>query len=154
MITDTLQPLTSPAFYLPLGALNFDMNFLLVLIIPLAGMAVGAIAIIGGLIASDRNRRMRHETIRLALEKGQPIPPDLLEPSESEKASNRTQKKGRDDRRSGLVLIAISIGAYLFFRGVGGDGAQWLATIPGLIGVALLVNWFLDRADRNPPSSH
>jgi hypothetical protein len=29
------------------------------------------------------------------------------------------------------------------------DGVKWLALIPGLVGVALLINWALERGGKN-----
>jgi hypothetical protein len=93
-----------------------------------------------------RTRQLHHETIRLALEKGQPLPPELLNLRDS-----AVSKPKSNDRRAGLILIAVGAGLYLFFwgmsdfGGIGGAGVRWVALIPGLIGVALLVNWALDQ---------
>lgn len=59
------------------------------------------------LYAAHRARQMRHETIRLALEKGQPLPPELLQPPAA---------PGSDLGR-GVKLVAIGLGlsAMLFF---------------------------------------
>ncbi len=135
---------------LPLALLAlFDPQRWVVIIMPLAGISLGAIAIIGGMWIADRNRRLRHETIRLALEKGQPIPEFIL----NEDAHGRRSHQPRNDRRTGLILIGVAIGLYLFFRSVGGSAGSWLAAIPGFIGVALLLNWLLERMERPPPSA-
>ncbi len=126
----------------------FDPQRWVVIIMPLAGISLGAIAIIGGLWIADRNRRQRHETARLALEKGLPIPEFIL----NEDAHGR-QRRPRNDRRTGLILIGIAIGLYLFFRSVGGPGGSWVAAIPGFIGVALLLNWLFERMEGPPPSA-
>lgn len=117
------------------------------LILPLAGIALGAVAIISSLYFAHRNRLMKHETIRLALEKGQPIPDSLI--NESDHAGR--VKRPRNDRRSGLILLGVGVGVYLFFDSVGGNGPHWLGAIPALIGVALLINAFFERP--TPPSA-
>jgi len=98
--------------------------------------------------------KLRHETIQRALEKGQPLPPELLEgkplPSEFFALFAR---KARDDRRGGLIAIAVGVGLFVFFGAMRAEGVpeglQWLGLIPGLVGVALLINWALERGEKN-----
>jgi hypothetical protein len=80
-----------------------------------------------------RQSRMLHETLRLTIEKGQPIPPDLLRLGASNPSSNR-------DLRYGLVCIALGLG--LAGYGYGSQEAPWtVGLIPFLIGVAFLITW-------------
>jgi hypothetical protein len=125
-------------------------------LIPFAGMLIGIIAIITPFVFviaivainhlnARKKAELHHETIRLALEKGQPLPPELLSPPAAAEPKAKVS-----DRKSGLILIAVGIGLYFFFLGIGGalnlpPGVQWVALIPGLIGVALLINWVLER---------
>jgi hypothetical protein len=95
-------------------------------------------------------RELHHETIRRALEKGQTLPPELLNMRDS-----AAIKPKSNDRRAGLILIAVGAGLFFFFGGVtdfggihGGTGMRWVGLIPGLIGVALLINWALERNDK------
>ena len=110
-------------------------------VIPLAGMGLGVLGIIFAGYETMQKRRLRHELLRIALEKGQPLPPELLE--------ERPSRKVRDDRRSGLIALAFG-GALFFFLGALPipTGVRWVALIPGFIGVALLLNWMLERLDR------
>ncbi len=104
----------------------------------LAGIAMGFGGMIVGAFAAAQKRRLRHELLRTALEKGQPLPPALLE--------EPVKRAGRDDRRSGIVLIGVSVGLYLFLRLIArGTGVEWVALIPASIGVALLINWALEQ---------
>ncbi len=59
--------------------------------------------VVAVLYARHRARQMRHETIRLALEKGQPLPPELLEPPAA-RAS---------DLARGVKLLALGLGLSL-----------------------------------------
>lgn len=80
-----------------------------------------------------RQSRMMHETLRLTIEKGQPIPPDLLRFRESRSSSNR-------DLRYGLVCLALGLGLAGF--GWGSHEAHWtVGLIPFLIGWAFLITW-------------
>ena len=124
---------------LPLAEVgNFHFSYML---IPLAGMGLGLAGIIIGGIDKLQKRRLRHELLRVALEKGQPLPPELLD--------ERPIKEARDDRRSGLIALAVG-GALFFFLNalVHEPGVKWVALIPGCIGLALLLNWMLERPDR------
>ncbi|MDQ6630331.1 MAG: DUF6249 domain-containing protein [Verrucomicrobiota bacterium] len=98
--------------------------------------------VIVGLSAYFRSRKdkMLHETLRQMIEKGVPIPPELLKPSESIR-----KDRPRSDLRSGLVLIAVGIGLMMMLsaqhKGVG--------SIPLLIGVAFLIVW---KIEQNKPA--
>ena len=110
------------------------------LLIPLAGMALGLVAIVLGMAEKMQKRRLRHELMRVALEKGQPLPPELLDEAPS--------KSGRDDRRSGLIALAVGAALFLFLGAlVPEQGVKWVALIPGFIGLALLLNWVLERQE-------
>ena len=106
--------------------------------------------IVGMKIFNDlKTKELHHETIRRALEKGQTLPPELLNVRDS-----AAMKPKSNDRRAGLILIAVGAGLYFFFGGMtdfGGihsAGLRWVALIPGLIGVALLINWALESRDK------
>ncbi len=116
-------------------------------------------------ISDQKARQLQHDTIRLALEKGQPLPPELLNPSalnpESIKTLGSDGKPKSNDRKAGLILIAVGASLFLFLGGAdslfnlqstGGihhlGGMQWVGLIPGFIGVALLVNWMLERTEK------
>jgi Domain of unknown function (DUF6249) len=113
--------------------------------IPIAGMAFVLGVILIGALEKAHREKLRHETIQRALEKGQPLPPELLE--------GKPLRRAHDDRRGGLVSIAVGIGVFVFFGAMQSegvpDGVKWLGLIPGLIGVALLINWALERGGTN-----
>jgi hypothetical protein len=127
---------------LPL-AVNLDLGFL----IPLGGMAFALGIILIATLEKAQKERLRHETIRHALEKGQPLPPELFEGKQVQKA--------RDDRRGGLMAIAVGIALFVFLGSLHSegvpDGVKWVGLIPGLVGVAMLINWALERGEKNGP---
>jgi hypothetical protein len=114
-------------------------------LIPISGMAFALGVIIVGVLEKAQKERLRHETIQRALEKGQQLPPELLE--------GKPLRRARDDRRGGLIAIAVGIGLFVFFGAMRADGIpdglKWLGLIPGLVGVALLINWALERGEKN-----
>ena len=98
----------------------------LVELIPFAGMLIGFVAIVTpfafivAIVAVNsanarKKAELHHATIRLALEKGQPLPPELLNPPAA-----CEPKRKFNDRKAGLILIAVGIGLYFFFASVGG----------------------------------
>lgn len=120
------------------------------LVVPLA--FVLCIIFIGAL-AKAHKEKLQHETIQRALDKGQPLPPELFsQPQMSPEFFKLLAKHPSNDRRGGLIAIAVGIGLYVFFGAMQSegvpDGLKWLGLIPGLVGVALLINWALDRREK------
>lgn len=115
-------------------------------LIPLGmfSMIIACVAI--GVTARLKRNRMLHETVRMMIEKGQPIPPELLQPQE-------TARRPRSDLRTGLVLVAIGIGLCGLGLSIGSDKAKisGLGLIPILMGVAFLIAWKIE-AKRSGPS--
>jgi uncharacterized protein DUF6249 len=107
----------------------------------------GAPVLIVGLImyfSFSRSRAM-HRTVRMMVEKGQPVPEALLNPPPAQRQ--------RSDLRRGVVLSMIGIGV-MAFLGAASDwegGAWTLGLIPFLIGVGYLLVWKLDTKKDNPP---
>ena len=95
-----------------------------------------------------------HETLRIAFEKGQPVPPELITALQSNIAPRQPTTPESDLRRA-IILIAVALGlcalAYGLWYGlmsvsetaayITGGSVAGSAAIPGLIGVAHLVLW-------------
>lgn len=114
----------------------------------LGGLSFTILLIIFGLKFVQRRQELWHETARVALEKGQPLPPlpqDMKPAKEPDRAT---------DFRTGLVMIATGAGLYLFFAAFIAP-LRFLAAIPGFIGVALLLfgllNAWFGRKDQAAP---
>jgi Domain of unknown function (DUF6249) len=91
--------------------------------------------------------RMMHRTIRMMVEKGQPVPPALLAPPPP-------ALRQRSDMRRGVVLVMVGLGLMLFLGAVNDwEGGAWaVGIIPFLIGVGYLLVWKLEgRKDIPPP---
>lgn len=123
-----------------------------VLIIAIAGMAIAIVIVVAGIYFQSRRTEAWHQTARLALEKGQPIPAfDEGAPQ----ASRDPREEARNDIRSGLISIGVGIGLALFLNALVGRGLAYVGAIPGFIGIALLVNAALNprNSDGKPPTS-
>jgi hypothetical protein len=96
----------------------------------------------------QRRHQLWHETARVALEKGQPLPPmpaDVAPPPP-------TETKPSNDIRTGLILIATGAGLFIFLNTLVGRGLGLVGAIPGFIGLALLLFGTLNTAlKRNRP---
>jgi len=101
-----------------------------------------------------QDRQRMHETLRIAFEKGQPVPPELITALQSNIAP-RQPTTPESDLRKAIILIATGLGlcvlAYGLWYGlmsvsdtaayISGGSVAGAAAIPGLIGVAHLVLW-------------
>jgi Domain of unknown function (DUF6249) len=90
--------------------------------------------------------RMMHRTIRMMVEKGQPVPPALLAPPPP-------ALRQRSDMRRGVVLVMVGLGLMLFLGAVNDwEGGAWAAgIIPFLIGAGYLLVWKLEGRKDIPP---
>jgi hypothetical protein len=110
----------------------------------------GAPVLIVGVImyfGFSRNRMM-HKTIRMMVEKGQPVPPALLAPP-------APAQRQRSDLRRGVVLGMIGIGLILFFGAVNDweNGAWAIGVVPALIGAGYLLVWKLEGGQKPKPDN-
>ena len=113
--------------------------------IPIVGIIFatlfGAPVLIVGLIMffSFWKARSLHKTVRMMVEKGQPVPEALF-------AAPHTPAKQRSDMRRGVILVMVGIGVMILFGALDDwDGGAWaLGIIPFLIGAGYLVVWKLE----------
>ena len=93
--------------------------------------------------------RMMHRTVRMMVEKGQPVPAALLNPPPAQRQ--------RSDMRRGVVLVMIGLGLMIFLAAVNGwdDGVWSIGIIPFLIGAGYLLVWKLEgRGDGSEKTSN
>jgi hypothetical protein len=125
------------------------------ILIPLGFFAFLTAIIIVPVIMRSRDRALLHETLRIAYEKGQPVPPEMIEMLQRDvrDRSGRIARNSADrDLRRAVILIGVALGlvAMGFALGVT-EGPEALypivaaATIPGFIGLGFLVLWFFGR---------
>ena len=137
---------------------DFDDGALMA--IPIVGIIFstlfGAPVLIVGVIMffSYIKARSLHKTVRMMVEKGQPVPEALF-------ATPHTPAKQRSDMRRGVILVMIGLGIMLFLAAVNEfEGGAWaLGLIPFMIGAGYILVWQLDnnkslsfnRSTDNPP---
>jgi hypothetical protein len=124
--------------------------------------AIVAVIVLPGYFRS-RDRARMHETIRLAYEKGQPVPPELIEALQTSNGPPRLeapQDRSARDLRVGVIWLAVGVGLvaiggvfYGMLYYVGG-AVETLASfaacgaIPICIGAAFLFLSYLGRKAR------
>ena len=113
--------------------------------------------IVGPTYFKSRERREMQATVRAAIDKGQPLPPEVIEALSTE-ASKNIPSRTRDIRR-GIIWLAVGIGMAAFslindLRGFGDDwndgpnfdgGLLGMAAIPVTIGLAYIVLSFFNK---------
>ncbi|HEY3660245.1 MAG TPA: DUF6249 domain-containing protein [Candidatus Udaeobacter sp.] len=90
--------------------------------------------------------RSRQRTIRLLVEKGQPVPAELLAPA------TRAVRR-RSDVRRGVVWTMVGLGLMIWLAAVNDwEGGAWsFGLIPFLIGLGYLIVWKLENKKDIPP---
>lgn len=90
--------------------------------------------------------RSRQRTIRMMVEKGQPVPAELLAPHA------RTVRQ-RSDVRRGVIWAMVGLGLIIFFGAVNEweEGVWSIGLIPFLIGLGYLLVWKLEGKKNVPP---
>lgn len=101
-------------------------------------MVIGIFALMGN--------RMRQRTIRMMVEKGQPVPAELLAPE-----VRRVRR--RSDVRRGVIWTMVGLGLMVWLAAVNDwEGGVWsFGLIPFLIGLGYLIVWKLEGKKDIPP---
>lgn len=102
-----------------------------------------------------RERREMQETVRRAIDKGQDLPPEVIEAMTKDVTKNLPSRT-RDIRR-GIIWLAVGVGIAAFslindmgwndhdWHGEVGNGLLGIAAIPATIGLAYLVLSFFNK---------
>jgi hypothetical protein len=110
---------------------------------------LAAVILVPGYLRSREKERL-HDTLRLAYEKGQPVPPEMIEALQT----NRMAPQPDRDLRRGIVLLCVAAAIVVFGLMVGQipetEGhATWpmvgIAAFPGFIGLGHIAFWLASR---------
>jgi len=116
-----------------------DPNFNVVLIVTLVmGIMAAVPVLIAVLIANNVRKRREAEIMRLAIEKGQPVP------------SFPTSVSRFGTLKAGMIWIAVGLGLVLMIAIESEERMEGISLgfIPILIGVALCLAWVLEKKER------
>lgn len=108
----------------------------MVAVILALGMPVFIVGIIFFFIS--RQNAEKQKTLRMAIEKSDSLPPELLERLQD---IQKKPKTPMNDIRGGLITMAVAAGlvAIDYFNHYSFGGLSGVAAIPGFIGLALLI---------------
>jgi Domain of unknown function (DUF6249) len=126
-----------PAFVIPIVAITMLTVF---------GAPVLIVAVI--MYFSFSKSRALQRTVRMMVEKGQPVPAALLNPPPAQRQ--------RSDMRRGVVLVMVGLGLMVFLGAVNDwEGGAWsIGIIPFLIGAGYLLVWRLDAKNKDNPKDN
>jgi hypothetical protein len=124
------------------------------ILVPLIFFGFLAAVIIVPRVMKSKERQAMQQTIRAAIESGQPLPPEVLD---AMTRNVRTEPSAARDFRSGIVWLFIGIGlaafGYLLGFEPGADDARYpllgIAAIPACIGLAFLAMSMFGRGKKN-----
>jgi hypothetical protein len=131
-------------------------------LVPIALFAAVAAVFILPSYFRSRDRARMHETLRIAYEKGQPVPPELIEALQvgGQMPIENPQSRAARDLRAGIVWLAVGLGfvgiGVAFYAGlyyVGGASETFasfaaIGAIPIFVGLAFMLLSALGRNKR------
>jgi Domain of unknown function (DUF6249) len=114
-----------------------------VAILAVFGCPVAIVAVIMG--SSWAKQRSLQRTVRMMVEKGQPVPPELFA------SPAGAPLRPWYDLRRGIILLAVGVAFVIFFGLTAGwdEGVWALGLIPGLIGLGYILVWRLANRHGN-----
>ncbi len=125
------------------------------ILIPLAPFLMVAALVLVPRYYRNKERQEMQATIRAAIDKGQPLPPEMIEAMSKDVPAR--VKSPRNDLRAGVVWLAVGLGVAAFGYAVGWEEREavapilGLACIPAFIGLALIALGLIGPKD-NPSS--
>jgi len=137
---------------LPIAFEAGSLSSVLPLMIPIVSVIGGCAIAIVAIYLHFRKQQLWHETARIAIEKGQPVPPMPADdnsippttgsPAEWEAVKRRQTINGL--MIGGLINLGVGLGLFLLLSRVASNpNLGFIGAIPGFIGIALLLAAFL-----------
>jgi hypothetical protein len=121
------------------------------ILIPIAFFAMITAIVVGPRYFRSQERQKLQETLRTAIEKGQPIPPEVVAAMAGNDEPLSSPASPQRDLRRGVVWLAIALGLAIMGLISGMDEPDWtyhllaLAAVPGVIGAAFMTLYLLNR---------
>ncbi|MBN9479016.1 MAG: hypothetical protein J0I52_02135 [Bordetella sp.] len=119
------------------------------ILIPLAFFSMIAAIVLVPTWLKSRERREMQATLRASIEKGQSLPPEVIEAISKDNA--KSPATAMRDLRTGVILLSVAIGAALFGYAVSFAEMDafypivGIAAIPGMIGLAFIILSFFNK---------
>jgi hypothetical protein len=113
-------------------------------------LLVGALVLVPAYLRS-RERQKLQETLRMAIEKGQPLPTEIVEAMSTNVQTMRAPPSASRDLRIGIIWMGVAIGLAAFGIALGFEEPDAVfplvacAAFPGFIGLAFIVLGLINR---------
>jgi hypothetical protein len=121
------------------------------ILVPLSPfLLVGALVLVPAYLRSKERQKLQ-ETLRMAIEKGQPLPTEVVEAMSTNVRSMRMPPSPGRDLRIGIIWLGVAIGLAVFGVALGFEEPDALyplvacAAFPGFIGLAFIVLGLINR---------
>ena len=127
------------------------MEGTIAVLIPFGFMAMIAAIVIAPRYFRSIERQKMAETLRAAIEKGQPLPPEMIDAMSSNVRSPVMPPSPSRDLRTGLVWMGVAVGLASLGLALSFEEPDSLypllgiAAFPGFIGLAFIVMWAISR---------
>ena len=125
------------------------------ILVPISLFAMIAALVIAPKYFRSRDRQRLLETLRVAYERGQPVPPEIISTLQVDEPIK--QSSPDRDLRSGITMIAVALAFIAVAAAIvyaEGDEEAWIVAafgaFPGFIGIGHIAFWFA-RRDRVDP---
>lgn len=119
------------------------------IIVPIAAFAMIAALVLAPRYWRSRERQKMAETLKSAIDAGQPIPPEFAKALADDPRPLPTPTR---DLRRGLILVAVALALAAMGLSLGAGGHSdalhpmvGAAAFPGFIGLALIGMWYAGR---------
>lgn len=126
------------------------------LLIPILALMIPIVAIVAHYVSKSSRDRERHETIRMLVKAGQPIPPELLgEPVEDDERRER-RNQGNPNRSliPGVVNLSAGLGLMGMFWLMKPDSWLWgIGLVPFCLGLGFVLLWTIERKQQQQAQS-
>ncbi|HEY2750113.1 DUF6249 domain-containing protein [Phenylobacterium sp.] len=113
-------------------------------------MLVAALVLVPAYLRSKERQKLQ-ETLRLAIEKGQPLPTEVVDAMSSNVRTMRMPPSPGRDLRIGIIWMGVAIGLAAFGIALGFEEPDAVfplvacAAFPGFIGLAFIVLGLINR---------
>jgi len=125
-----------------------QMEDTVAILIPIAFFAMIAVIVVGPRYLKSQERQKMTDALRAAIEKGQPLPPEVIEALATD---TKPKPSPQRDLRTGLIWVGVAVGLAAMGIAIGFDNPEatypmiGIACFPGFIGAAFILMALLSK---------
>ncbi|WP_374661392.1 DUF6249 domain-containing protein [Inhella sp.] len=129
------------------------------LLIPILALLIPIVAIVAHYVAKSNRERERHETIRMLVKAGQPIPPELLSAVDAQDSDwQKERRSAANPNRSlipGVINLSVGIGLAGMFSVMKPESWLWaIGLVPACLGLGFIFLWLVERKQQPTPPAN